>query len=465
MSGRKSRISKIREKKMSPEPNGTSMQVFHKYDQALTIVRTLRQKGHTALMAGGCVRDILMRRRPQDYDIVTSARPEQVRELFENTIPVGEKFGVVLVRSGGVEFEVATFRSDEEYKDGRHPEGVRYADERADAQRRDFTVNGMFYEPVEGKVIDLVGGEDDINNRVIRAIGNPEARFNEDYLRMLRAVRFSIALEFNIEPHTLKALQNNAAKITQISPERIREELEKIIVHPTRTSALKMLDDTGLLGAILPEVTAGKGVRQGRRLHPEGDVWEHTLLAMSLLENPSFELAMAVLLHDVGKPVTADPGAERLFPEHERVGEEIARKIAERLRLSKRETEIIGFLVRHHMMLKDVTGMRKSTLKRLLGHDLFPQIAELHRIDALASNKDLSNYDFAMAAKKSLSQEALKPKPLLTGNDLAAVGVQPGPKMGAILKRLYTAQLDEQISTREEALEMAARLAGEPPTE
>ena len=443
---------------MSTEHSGSQL-AFHKYNTALTIIRQLRQKGHTALLAGGCVRDILLRRRAQDYDIVTSALPQEVKESFEHTIPVGEKFGVVKVLMAGVEFEVATFRADAEYRDGRHPESVRFATIQEDAARRDFTVNGMFYDPVDGKVLDYVGGQVDIQQRAIRAIGDPELRFSEDYLRMMRAVRFAVVLDFKIVGDTFKAVQANAPRITQISPERIRGELETMLLHPKRAAAVELLEDALLLPQILPEVSACRGVKQGKLLHPEGDVWQHTLLALSLLQDPSFEFALAVLLHDIGKPATVDRTSERLFPDHERVGEQMAREIASRLRLSKRETETVAFLVRHHMALKDAPRMRKSTLKRILSHEFFDYLAEIHRIDALSSNGDLTNYNFAMDARKALSAEALKPKPLVNGDDLSAIGIPPSPVMGDILKKLYTAQLDEQISTRDEALEMARKLA------
>ncbi len=314
--------------------DSASSQSFFKYDVALKIVRVIRQKGYAALLAGGCVRDILLKRRPKDYDIVTDALPEVVKSLFDGTIDVGEKFGVIKVPMAGLEFEVATFRSDASYSDGRHPDSVTFGRQQQDAQRRDFTINGMFYEPVQGKLLDYVDGRTDLSKRVIRAIGDPQKRFSEDYLRLLRAVRFAVELEFTIDSDTEKAIIANAAGITSISPERIRDELEKILLLHNARVGLEMLDSFGILKAILPQVAAYKGVRQGRQLHPEGDVWQHTLLAMSLLENPSFEFALAVLLHDVGKPLTADPGAERLFLDHERVGEKVAREIAASLRLS-----------------------------------------------------------------------------------------------------------------------------------
>jgi len=450
---------------MNDEEQVAHSQAFFKYDSALMIIRALRQKGHVALLAGGCVRDILLKRRPKDYDVVTSARPDQVKALFERTVDVGEKFGVIKVLIASLEFEVATFRSDEDYRDGRHPQGVRFARDREDAMRRDFTVNGMFYDPVEGKVVDHVGGRLDLDRRLIRAIGDPNKRFGEDYLRMLRAIRFAETLQFTIESETFQAVRLNAEKITSISGERIREELEGILVDQNRRMGLEMLDDGGLLVHILPEVAACKGVRQGKLLHPEGDVWQHTLLAVSMLEEPSFEFTMAVLLHDIGKPPTADSGRERLFLDHERVGEQMSRRIAERLKLSKRETDTIAFLVRHHMILKDVARMKKSTMKRLFAHEFFEQLAELHRIDAMASNRDLSNYDFAVNARSSLSEEAIKPKPFLNGEDLAALGVERGPRMGRILRLVYNAQLDEEIASREEALALAGKLAAEPPTE
>ena len=265
----------------------------------------------------------------------------------------------------------------------------------------------------------------------------------------------------------MKAVKATAEKISQISAERIRQELEKIIVHPKRRRGLELLDESGLMQYVMPEVLAGKGVKQGRKLHPEGDVWQHTLLAMSRLENPSFEFALAVLLHDIGKAPTAGTDPQAMFPNHERVGEEMARNIAERLRLSNRETEVVSFLVRHHMILMEAPKMRKSTLKRILGHELFPQLAEMHRIDALASNGDLSNYNFVMQAKKRFREEELKPEPLVKGEDLMAAGIPAGPVLGKILRKLYTAQLDEEIKTRDEALALAKKLyeeeAAEPP--
>jgi poly(A) polymerase len=439
--------------------NGQAQAVF-KYGGALNIIRELRRKGHVALFAGGCVRDVLMRRRPNDYDIVTDATPEAVKALFERTIPVGEKFGVVCVMSSGQPFEVATFRTDVDYRDGRRPTRVKYAGAQEDAQRRDFTINGMFYDPVEGKVIDFVGGQKDLDGKIVRAIGIPDERFREDYLRMLRAVRFAANLGFEIESDTMKAVQVNAARITGISAERIREELEKILVDASRARGMGLLDESGLLGHVLPEVAAYKGVKQGKRRHPEGDVWEHTLTAMSKLEEPSFVLAFATLLHDVGKPATADT-PERPFLNHERVGEEMARATAARLKLSARETEVTAFLVRHHMILKDVQRMRKSTLKRLLAHDFFSELAELHRVDALASGGDLANYTFAIEAKRTMPDEVVKPAPLVSGDDLAAIGIPRSPAMGRIVKQLYTAQLDEEIRTRDEALDLAKRLLDE----
>jgi len=443
---------------MNPESDSGVTSPF-KYDAALKILRTLRQRDYEALLAGGCVRDILLRRRPKDYDIVTNARPDEIKSLFERTIPVGEKFGVVCVVSAGVQFEVATFRSEDGYEDGRHPTNVRYSGAREDALRRDFTINGMFLDPIEGSIIDYVGGQDDLKKKSIRAIGDPEQRFSEDYLRMLRAVRFATTLAFRIESFTMKAIQANAAKIMEISAERIRDEIEKTLIAPKRKRGLELLEESGLMAHILPEVLAGKGVKQGRKLHPEGDVWEHTLLAMSLLDEPTFVMAMSVLLHDVGKPVTAAEGdAERPFAGHERVGEEISRTISERLKLSNKETEEIAFLVRHHMMLKDVAQMRKSTFKRLLAHEYFEELMELHRIDAMASNGDLANYNIAKEGKKRLSEEEIKPEPLVKGDDLAAIGIERGPMMGKILRQLYTAQLDDEIKTREQALALAKKL-------
>ncbi len=446
---------------MTGENSKQLPKAIFKYDTAVKILRRLRDAGFEAYFAGGCVRDLLLRRRPQDYDIVTDARPDNIKSIFEKTIPVGEQFGVMKVLLAGAEFEVATFRTDEAYSDGRRPKSVRFSKAHEDAQRRDFTINGMLYDPTVGKVIDYVEGQQDLAAQVVRAIGDPAARFAEDYLRMLRGVRFGATLGFRIERRTWDAIRANAVKTADISGERVRQELELMLLDPKRRAAIELLDESGLLKHILPEVSAMKGVRQGRLLHPEGDVWRHTLLSLDSMREGDFPFAMAVLLHDVGKPATADASADRPFLNHERVGEDISRKIAGRLRLSKREGDTIAFLVRYHMVLKDVQQMRKSTLKRTIGHELFPQLAELHRIDAVASDGDLSNYEFAMDTADRLSHEEVKPEPLVNGNDLKAMGIEPGPQMGRILDRLYTAQLEEEIATRDEALALASKMAEE----
>jgi poly(A) polymerase len=434
-----------------------------RYDAAMKIVNRLREAGFDALFAGGCVRDLLMRRRPKDYDIATSARPEEVAELFDETIPIGERFGVVRVMSAGQAFEVATFRKDVEYRDGRRPEAVEFRDACEDAQRRDFTINGMFFDPVTGVLVDYVDGQNDIDEGVVRAIGDPSRRFAEDYLRMLRAVRFASTLGFRIEKDTFDAICDNASSVASISGERIRTELELMLVDSNRRHALNLLDESGLLKAVLPELHAMKGVKQSRVEHPEGDVWRHTLLAVSHLRKPSFILAMAVLLHDVGKPPTAR-AAERVFQNHEHVGEKLARSIAGRLRLSNAETERIAFLVRYHMTLKDAEAMRKSRLKRIISHELYEELMELHRVDAVASNGDISKYEFVRRAAEAMSAEELKPKAFLDGEDLAALGVERGPMMGRLLRALYDAQLDDEVTTRDEAFELAESLINESAT-
>ena len=436
-----------------------------KYDTARKIVNTLKAGGFVTLFAGGCVRDIILNERPKDYDIVTTATPEEVKEMFDKTIDVGEKYGVIKVIVLGTAFEVATFRTDVGYVDGRRPVAVKYAEAHEDARRRDFTINGMFFEPLSGEVIDYVGGRKDLERRLVRAIGDAQERLSEDYLRLLRAVRFASRLGFVIEKETLKAIEANAAGIAKVSGERVRQELEHIFDDSSRRRALEIMEATGLLEHVLPEVAAMRLVPQDPELHPEGDVWQHTLLCMENLKEPSFVLAMGVLLHDVGKPVVASVQGERHFHTHERVGESIVRKVAGRLRLSKRETDAVAFLVRYHLVFKDVKKMKKSTLKRVLGHELFQDLAALHRIDAISSAGDLSNWEFAMTKRAELTQEQLKPKALLNGDDLKAIGVAPGPLMGKLLGRIYTAQLEEEISTRPEALELAARLIAEEPKE
>jgi poly(A) polymerase len=410
-------------------------------------------------MVGGCVRDRLMGNQPKDYDIATDARPEQVLGYFPRSDRVGAHFGVVLVHDeGGDQVEVATFRSDFSYRDGRRPEYVKFeTDPREDAMRRDFTVNALFEDPMTGEVLDYVGGREDLAAHIIRAIGDPERRFREDHLRMLRAVRFAARLQFSIDPATLAAIRKLAPLVSDVSAERVRGELVRILTegHPRR--GMELLDEAGLLAVILPEVKALQGVEQPPQYHPEGDVWTHTLMMLDLVEAPSPTLAMGVLLHDIGKPPTFRLAERIRFDGHVEAGVKIARGILDRLRFSRAETDDVLALIANHMRFKDIMHMKPSTLKRFLRLPDFDEHLELHRVDCLASNGNLSGWEYAKSQLTNLPAEELRPPRLLTGKDLIAAGYRPGPELGKALEAVETAQLDGQIRTKEEALEIAKR--------
>ncbi|MBI5821093.1 MAG: CCA tRNA nucleotidyltransferase [Verrucomicrobia bacterium] len=423
---------------------------------ALDIVRTLRAAGHTALFAGGCVRDMLRAVPPHDYDVVTSARPEQVRALFRKTFEVGAQFGVVLVVLEGVSFEVATFRSDDAYEDGRRPVSVTFSTPEADAQRRDFTMNGLFYDPVEERVLDYVAGRADIERRVVRCIGDATARFTEDKLRMLRAVRFASNLGYNIEPETFRAIQRMAPQIAVVSAERIRDELIKIFTRPNAGRGLRLLDSSGLLGVVLPEVTAMKGCEQPPQFHPEGDVFVHTCLMMDGLREASLTLAFATLLHDVGKPPAFQRAPDRIrFNEHDVIGGRMTETILRRLRFPNDSIGQIVACVENHMVFRNAPAMRKAKLKRLLARPTFAEELELHRLDCLASHADLTNYDFLKNVVLEIPPQVAAPPPLITGDDLLAMGMKPGPEMGALLREARELQLEEKLHTPDEALAWA----------
>jgi len=428
---------------------------------ATDLVRRLRRAGHDAFFAGGCVRDMLLGREPSDYDIATSARPEAVARLFAETVAVGEAFGVVRVRADGEEFDVATFRVEGPYSDGRRPDTVRFASAREDVLRRDFTINGLLYDPLTKEVLDWVGGEADLQAGLIRAIGDPAARFEEDRLRLLRAVRFATQLGFHLERGTRRALVCLAAEVASVSGERIREEVKRLLLARRRKSGLRLLDAVGLLAVLLPEVTAGKGVPQGESAHPEGDVFEHTLLAISKLARPKWPLVLALLLHDVGKPVTFVRRPQITFYGHEAEGEVLAREVCHRLKMSREERETVAWLVRNHLRLRDAREMRRSRLRQLLAHPLFEDLAELSRADALASTRDLSAYEFVRGAQKELGDTHELPQPLVRGTDLLAMGVAEGPLMGELLRRVQEEQLEGNISSKEEALALVSRLLRE----
>ena len=424
---------------------------------AVYIVRRLRERGYQAYLVGGCVRDLLLGIRPKDWDIATSAQPEEIQRLFKKTIMVGAKFGVVIVRLRGKNYEVATFRKDMEYKNGRHPTAVEFSSPEEDAKRRDFTINGMFYDPIEDKILDFVGGKKDLEKGIIRAIGDPDERFEEDKLRMLRAVRFSARFKFPIEPKTRSAIKRHSHEIVEVSAERIRDELIQIFTQKNPDLGLELLDELGLLEPILPEVSAMKGVPQPPQFHPEGDVFTHTKIMLGLMKKPTPELAFAVLLHDIGKPPTYDDSKGRItFYNHAPLGAQMAEKILRRLKFSNRQIKLITELIKNHLKFIDVKNMRESTLKRFLMMDNFELHLELHRLDCLASHKDLSTYRFVKKKLEEFHEEIKKqkkkPKRLITGDDLIAIGLTPGPIFKQILSAVEDAQLEGKIKTKNQAI-------------
>ncbi len=426
---------------------------------ARNIVRRLRHAGHQALFAGGCVRDFLMGKTPHDFDIATSARPEQVQALFARTVPVGAQFGVVLVVERGVEYQVATFRSDGAYLDGRHPQCVTFTTAEGDAQRRDFTINGLFYDPVEERVLDYVQGQTDLETRTLRAIGNPADRFTEDKLRLLRGVRFASTLDFEIEAATWNAIRAGAPGIREVSAERVRDELVKIFDSPHRVRGFDLLDASGLMAQILPEVLPLKGCEQPPDYHPEGDVFVHTRLMLSLLPaHVSVPLVFAVLFHDLGKPPTMerDRTGRIRFNGHESVSARMTEEIMRRLRFSNAETEATVEMVQNHMVFKDVQNMRIARLKRFMARPTFDDELELHRVDCLGSHGLLENYEFLKRRREEFATEPLIPPPLLTGHDLIAMGWKPGPSFKPVLDAVQVRQLEGTLRTREQALSWVA---------
>ncbi len=425
---------------------------------ALSVLRALRAAGHTTYFAGGCVRDQLLGRAPRDYDVATSARPEQVRALFPRTEAVGEAFGVVLVIQGGAAIEVATFRDDGEYLDGRRPQEVRFSTPERDAQRRDFTVNGLFQDPESGQVLDFVGGSADLEARVLRAIGDPERRFQEDRLRVLRAVRFAAELGFELEPRTAEAVKAYAPRLQGLAWERVQHELTRLLLCPGRRQGMELLLELGLAQALLPELLPMVGCAQPPQFHPEGDVWTHTLLALEALRDPGEALAWATLLHDVGKPAcfSQAPGDRIRFNRHEAVGAEMAEAACHRLRMSQELTAGITTLVRDHLRVGHARELREAKLKRLLRRPDLGDLLELHRVDCAASHGDLSMLDFCrdqMAAFEAQGREqSLRPPRLLTGHDLLNLGLKPGPRFREILDSLEDAQLEGRIQDRQAAL-------------
>lgn len=422
---------------------------------ARSVVRRLAVAGHTALFAGGCVRDRLLGRPVHDIDIATSARPEEVQELFARTVAVGAQFGVIVVLEGDDEFQVATFRSDGAYIDGRRPESVRFSSPKEDAARRDFTINGLFFDPLTDEILDFVGGREDLAARRLRCIGDARERFAEDRLRLLRAVRFAATLEFEIDADTWSALCESAPRIHEVSAERIRDELVKMFTSPARVRALDLLDASGLLFEILPEVHALHGCEQPPEFHPEGDVFIHTRIMLGLLDGEvSLPLAFSVLFHDIGKPPTfeVDPTGRIRFNTHEHVGADMTRVIMERLRFSNDEIDATEAMVRNHMVFKDVQQMRVAKLRRFLARPTIDDELELHRVDCTSSHGMLDNLDFLREKREEFANEPLIPEPLITGHDLIALGHRPGPAFKDILEFAQTLQLEGALTDRTAAL-------------
>lgn len=430
-------------------------------DFATAVAQRLSAAGHRAVFAGGCVRDMLLGVEPQDYDVATSAAPEQTLALFPRAVPVGVAFGVVRVLSPDdppLEVEVATFRGETTYSDGRHPDQVHFTDEVEDVKRRDFTINGLLYDPLKEEVFDHVDGRRDLDRKLVRAIGDPKRRFGEDHLRVLRAIRFAAKLSFEIDGATFGAIKDLAAKITSISAERIRDELNLMLTGPAPRRACELLRKAGLLKHILPEVDRMAGVAQPPAFHPEGDVWEHTLLLLQNMNEPSETLALGALLHDVGKPPTFEQADRIRFNEHEKVGAAMTEQIMARLKYSNDETARVVDLVKQHMAFKDVERMRPATLKRFLRQPHFDEHLELHRLDCVASHGDLTAYEFCRERRAKLSKEVLHPPPLITGDDLIALGLNPGPRFKTILKDVEDRQLEGELKDKAAALEHVRKL-------
>lgn len=426
---------------------------------ARRVCAVLRSSGYRALFAGGCVRDRLLGSEPKDYDVATDAPASIVCGLFPKTIAVGAAFGVVIVVEDGYPVEVATFRKDGPYLDGRRPSSVAFVDEVEDANRRDFTINALFYDPEREAVLDYVGGQADLAEGLVRCVGEPAARFQEDHLRLLRAVRFAARLGFRLDPATAEAMKALSPAILETSAERIRDELVKMFCGGQARRSLELLDETGLLRQVLPEVDAMKGVEQPENFHPEGDVFVHTLLLMEKLPQPcSPTLAFGALLHDVGKPSTQTFEDRIRFNEHEKVGAEMARVICRRLRFSNEDTDRIVWLVAQHMRLASIPDMKESKRKRFVREEAFEELLEVCRLDCLASHGMVQTIDWVREYRDTLPEDALRPEPLLTGRELIAMGYTPGPQFKTVLQALEDAQLEGSIATAEEARELAQAL-------
>lgn len=435
------------------------MTTAEKHAAALTVVRRLRAAGFEALLAGGCVRDMLLGVAPKDYDVATNARPDDVLALFDRTLTVGRSYGVIHVRAGDCFVETATFREDGPYADGRHPSRVTFSDAERDANRRDFTINAMFLDPESERLLDYVGGEADLRAGVLRAVGDAERRFREDHLRQLRAVRFAARLGFQIEPLTWSALTRLAPLCVQTSAERIRDELILMLTEGRARKAFELLDEAGMLAALLPEVDRLHGVAQPPEFHPEGDVWVHTLLLLEQLPpGCSPTLALAALLHDIGKPNTQTHDDRIRFNEHDALGADMTRAICERLRLPRSTTDQVVWLVRNHMRLAHMPRMRESKRRRLAREPGFAELVALCTLDIRASHGRLDLIDWIAAYLEEVPEEQRRPERLITGRDLIALGHTPGPLFTEILSAIEDAQLEGRVRTREEAVAMARRM-------
>jgi poly(A) polymerase len=434
---------------------------------ATEVVARLKGAGFQALWAGGCVRDLILGLEPSDYDVATDATPEQVMGLFRRTVPVGVSFGVVRVLGpeGATEVEVATFRSDGAYLDGRRPDSVTFGDARLDAERRDFTINGMFLDPTSGEVLDFVGGRADLDARVLRAIGDPSARFAEDKLRLVRAVRFAARFGMAIDPSTRSAIEAMADQVRVVSVERIAQELRKMLEPSTRSKAMALSMDVGLIAAILPPLVRARGLFQGKPVQPDGDLWDHTLLVLDLLPaESSFPLAFGALLHDVGKPDSKGLRNGRTsFHNHEQIGRAIADRICRDLKLANQERERITWLVEYHQYLGEATKLREAKLKRILAEPGIEELLSLHRADALASTGDASHVDYCEAYLREQPAGPINPPPLINGHDLARHGLKSGPQTKLHLEMVREAQLDRLVHSKKEALDWLDRQLASPP--
>lgn len=418
-------------------------------------VQHLQESGHIAYWAGGCVRDMLLGQVPRDYDIATDALPDEVMPLFPGSLAVGKAFGVVLVPWAGTHFEIATFRKDESYQDGRHPDKVVFSDPPTDAERRDFTINAIFYDPLADTIHDFVGGQDDLKQKCIRCVGNPDERFREDHLRMLRAARFSATLGFEIDAGTVQAIQSNAQRIKDISVERVTEELTRLFLEARQAGqALALLDQLTLMDHVLPELTATKGQEQPAEFHPEGDVFTHIVLMLDMMTQRTRQLVFSILLHDVAKPATAELDGDRIrFNRHATIGAVMAETLLRRLRFPNDDIDAITHCVKNHMRFVDVPNMKTSTLRKMVGHPHFSLELEMHRLDCMASHGKLDNYDFLLRFQQDLDSEPALPPAWISGKDIMAIGVPQGPEIGKWLRLAYEVQLEGKLDSREALLE------------